>query len=65
MVEEHGSTPRRDQSTPRDENEVFHALDAESYILRPFEPANQIVSDVALKYPSADGILAVAVMRKR
>ena len=64
VVEEHGGTPRRDQSTPRDENEVFHALDAESYVLRPFEPANHIVSDVVLKCPSEDGILAMAAMRK-
>jgi len=63
VVEEHGGAPRRDQSTPRDENEVFHAHDAESCLLRPFEPANQVVSDVVLKYPTADGILAVAVMR--
>jgi len=65
VVEEHGGTPRRDQSTPRDEDEVFHILDAESYLLRPFEPANQVVSDVVLKYPSAEGILAAAIMRKR
>jgi len=64
VVEEHGGAPRRDQSTPRDENEVFHAHGAESSLLRPFKPANQVVSDVVLKYPSADGILAVAVMRK-
>jgi len=65
MVGEHGGTPRRDQSTPRDEDEVSHAQDAESYLLRPFEPAIHIVSDVVLKYPSADSILAMAVMRNR
>ena len=64
MVQEHGSTPRRNQSTPRDENEVFHALDIESVVPRPFEPVSYIVSDVVLKSPSADGILAVAIVRE-
>jgi hypothetical protein len=64
VIKEHGGTPRRDQSTPRDENEIFHTLDVESYVPRPFEPVIYIVSDVVLKCPSADGILAVAVMRE-
>jgi len=65
VVEEHGGPPRCDQSTPGDENEVFHALNAKSYVLRPFELANHIISHVVLKHPSAEGILALAVMRKR
>ena len=64
MVEEHGGTPRRDQSTSRDENEVFHVHDAESYRLRPFEPVIHVVSDIFLKYPCEDSFFAVAIMRK-
>lgn len=65
VVNECGGTPRRDQGTPGDENEVFHALDAQSYLLRPVEPANHIVSDVVLENPCADDIFAVGIVRKR
>ena len=65
LVDERGGTPRRDHSTPGDENEVFHALDAQSYPLRPVEPANHMVSDVVFEDLRADDIFAVTVMRKR
>jgi hypothetical protein len=65
LVDERGGTPRRDHSTPGNENEVFHALDAQSYPLRPVEPANHMVSDVVFEYLRADDIFAVTVMRKR
>ena len=64
MVKEHGGTPRRDQCTSGDKDEGFYAFDAESPLLRPLEPAFHIVSDVVLEQPMANGVFAVAVMRK-
>ena len=64
-AKERSGSPRSDQSTPSDEDEILHMLDAESYLLRPFEPADYIIPDVVLENLCADDIFTVAVVRNR
>ena len=63
VINKCSGTPCRGQSTSRDENEVFHALNAESYLLRPLEPADHIISDVVHEHLCADGIFVLAILR--
>src|SRR5882762_6947495 len=54
VVHECSSGPRRDQSTARDKDKIFHALDALLVLLGPGEPADHMVSDVVFKHFCTD-----------
>ena len=61
---ENGGCPRSDQSTPRDENKLFHSLYAQSLSLCAVKPGTHVVSDVVLERLGMDNISAVTILRK-
>ena len=64
-AEERNGSPGIDQSTPRDENEVFHRIDGQFLNLRPVEPTDNIVSYVIFKCLGAHDFFPIGVVRKR
>ena len=64
-VNERSDPPGRDQGTPGNEDEIFHALDVQSLCLCKGIPTVDVVSDVVFEHLRTYDIFADAILGKR